>query len=542
LSKKIKTSRPMTRVVVAAVSALGLLALGSLFLAPTANAATVSYSGDLTSGTITINSTSANPTVLTNPVSHLNATIDDSTGALGATATFADIYTPTFDGPFGLIFYAKAVITQVGAGTGTVVGNNVTADINATLAITVYNRVGASPDPSTDTKFTGPGCFVNVSFGFTGTLDLAAGTVNIADSQFTIPQFPADGDVAGANCWLATDELNNRLAGPNNSAVLAYGGSFTTTTTSTTTSIPPTSETTIPPTSETTIPPTSETTIPPTSETTIPPTSETTIPPTSETTIPPTSETTIPPTSETTIPPTSETTLPPTTIDPCVTPTTLDGSPVAPECTTTTVTVPPTSETTLPPTTAGPTTTAASSTTEAPTTVVPTSEETTTTVPSDIPEITLEQGETGNLSGTGCEPGGDVVVTLEGGTVLGTFTADENGDFVATITIPATLPVDQYLATATCAAPADRTKVRDAQFGGITSTGGVVKQFIRVNVTAATSGTDVTAAPVVPSTPSSGTSLPRTGTNSGPLTALGLAGLTLGAAFVYGSRRIRTAR
>ena len=502
MSKKIKTSRPMTRVVVAAVSALGLLALGSLFLAPTANAATVSYSGDLTSGTITINSTSANPTVLTNPVSHLNATIDDSTGALGATATFADIYTPTFDGPFGLIFYAKAVITQVGAGTGTVVGNNVTADINATLAITVYNRVGASPDPSTDTKFTGPGCFVNVSFGFTGTLDLAAGTVNIADSQFTIPQFPADGDVAGANCWLATDELNNRLAGPNNSAVLAYGGSFTTTTTSTTTSIPPTSETTIPP----------------------------------------TSETTIPPTSETTIPPTSETTLPPTTIDPCVTPTTLDGSPVAPECTTTTVTVPPTSETTLPPTTAGPTTTAASSTTEAPTTVVPTSEETTTTVPSDIPEITLEQGETGNLSGTGCEPGGDVVVTLEGGTVLGTFTADENGDFVATITIPATLPVDQYLATATCAAPADRTKVRDAQFGGITSTGGVVKQFIRVNVTAATSGTDVTAAPVVPSTPSSGTSLPRTGTNSGPLTALGLAGLTLGAAFVYGSRRIRTAR
>ena len=52
-----------------------------------------------------------------------------------------------------------------------------------------------------------------------------------------------------------------------------------------------------------------------------------------------------------------------------------------------------------------------------------------TTVPDDIPTITVVRGETIDVSGEGCAPGAEVVVTYDDGTVLGTFTADENGDF-----------------------------------------------------------------------------------------------------------------
>ncbi|MCB1040274.1 MAG: hypothetical protein KDA94_12230, partial [Acidimicrobiales bacterium] len=60
----------------------------------------------------------------------------------------------------------------------------------------------------------------------------------------------------------------------------------------------------------------------------------------------------------------------------------------------------------------------------------------TTTTISEIPTITAVRGETITVDGEACAPGATVTVTWDDGTVLGTFTADENGDFTTTITIP----------------------------------------------------------------------------------------------------------
>ncbi len=134
---------------------------------------------------------------------------------------------------------------------------------------------------------------------------------------------------------------------------------------------------------------------------------------------------------------------------------------------------------------------------------------TSTTTPDDIPSVTVVRGETIDVSGEGCAPGAEVVVTWDDGTVLGTFTADENGDFTTTITIPKTATLGVHLVTATC---------------------GDVEQFINVNVLAETvDNVD------------DGT-LPRTGSsNTGPLVGIGAAAVVLGGAFLYGARRPRQA-
>ncbi|WP_421121045.1 LPXTG cell wall anchor domain-containing protein [Aquihabitans daechungensis] len=133
----------------------------------------------------------------------------------------------------------------------------------------------------------------------------------------------------------------------------------------------------------------------------------------------------------------------------------------------------------------------------------------TTTTPDDIPTITVVRGETIDVSGEGCAPGAEVVVTWDDGSVLGTFTADENGDFTTTITIPSDATLGVHLVTATC---------------------GDVEQFINVNVLAETvDNVD------------DGT-LPRTGSsNTGPLVGIGAAAVVLGGAFLYGARRPRQA-
>ncbi len=130
---------------------------------------------------------------------------------------------------------------------------------------------------------------------------------------------------------------------------------------------------------------------------------------------------------------------------------------------------------------------------------------TTTTSGSDTP-VTVVRGETVDVKGSGCAAGASVAVTFDDGTSLGTFTADDNGDFVATVTIPSTATLGEHTITATC---------------------GDVQQFLTVNVLAesVTQGT-----------------LARTGTSStGPLVGIGAAAIVLGAAFVYGARRPRNA-
>lgn len=143
----------------------------------------------------------------------------------------------------------------------------------------------------------------------------------------------------------------------------------------------------------------------------------------------------------------------------------------------------------------------------APTT--PTTEgETTTTTESEIPTITVVRGETVDVAGEGCAPGAEVIVTWDDGTVLGTFTADANGDFVTTITVPSNATLGVHLVTATC---------------------GDVEQFINVNVLAETVN-------------AGGDTLARTGSsNTGPLVGIGAAALVLGGAFLYGARRPRQA-
>lgn len=134
---------------------------------------------------------------------------------------------------------------------------------------------------------------------------------------------------------------------------------------------------------------------------------------------------------------------------------------------------------------------------------------TTTTTEADIPTITVVRGETVDVSGEGCAPGAEVTVTWDDGTVLGTFTADENGDFTTNITVPMDSTLGVHLVTATC---------------------GDVEQFINVNVLAET----VNAV-------DDGT-LARTGSSStGPLIGIGAAAVVLGGAFLYGARRPRQA-
>lgn len=130
-----------------------------------------------------------------------------------------------------------------------------------------------------------------------------------------------------------------------------------------------------------------------------------------------------------------------------------------------------------------------------------------TTTP-DIPTVTVVRGESIDVTGEGCAPGAEVVVTFDDGTVLGTFTADANGDFTSTITIPSNATVGVHLVTATC---------------------GDVEQFLNVNVLGASDNVD------------DGT-LARTGSsNTGPLVGIGAAAVVLGAAFLYGARRPRQA-
>ena len=134
---------------------------------------------------------------------------------------------------------------------------------------------------------------------------------------------------------------------------------------------------------------------------------------------------------------------------------------------------------------------------------------TTTTAPSNIPTVTAVRGETITIDGEACAPGATVTVTWDDGTVLGTFTADENGDFTTKITVPKDASLGVHLVTATC---------------------GDVEQFINVDVLAETvNNVD------------NGT-LARTGSSSTlPLVAIGGAALVLGGAFLYGARRPRNA-
>jgi hypothetical protein len=127
-----------------------------------------------------------------------------------------------------------------------------------------------------------------------------------------------------------------------------------------------------------------------------------------------------------------------------------------------------------------------------------------TTVPSSVPSVTAVAGETITFHGGQCPPGAAVKVTWDDGTLLASGTAGSSGTFAIAITIPQDATPGAHDVTATC---------------------GSVRQFLRVNVRAAT----VVNAP-----------LARTGTSSiTPLSAFGAAVVVLGGALILGARRVR---
>ena len=141
----------------------------------------------------------------------------------------------------------------------------------------------------------------------------------------------------------------------------------------------------------------------------------------------------------------------------------------------------------------------------------PTTTESTTTAPpsDDVPSVTVVRGESLDVSGDSCLPGDTVTVTWDDGTVLGTFTADADGNWSGVIEIPENATLGTHTTAATC--------------------GDVVK-YLDVTVVGES------AAPV-----DSGT-LARTGSSTtGPLLGVAAAAIILGGAFLYGARRPRQA-
>jgi hypothetical protein len=84
-------------------------------------------------------------------------------------------------------------------------------------------------------------------------------------------------------------------------------------------------------------------------------------------------------------------------------------------------------------------------------------------------------GQTTSVSGSGCEANTPVVLSLDNGaTPIGGATADDQGNFTATATIPSTSPAGQHSVLATCTDPNGAALVATAPLrvtGGLAVTG-----------------------------------------------------------------------
>jgi len=150
----------------------------------------------------------------------------------------------------------------------------------------------------------------------------------------------------------------------------------------------------------------------------------------------------------------------------------------------------------------------------------------------------VDAGGSIEVTGDGCAAGAEVVVTLdEDGRRIGGGTADADGAFALTLQIPSDLVVGDHPATATCPALDARARTTSVHLGGYQVNGQVATQHLRIRVVSAR-----TSPLGVPAAEAGGSALARTGSDNGPLVAVGVLSVTVGAAFVYGSRRLRSAR
>lgn len=128
--------------------------------------------------------------------------------------------------------------------------------------------------------------------------------------------------------------------------------------------------------------------------------------------------------------------------------------------------------------------------------------------------VTVVQGEQVNVTGSGCQPGETVTFEITSGAYsadVGSTTADDDGSYTATVTVPLATPVGAATLSGTC---------------------GDVVSVLNLDVRAATT----TAPPV-----NSGT-LPRTGSdNVQTMLGVGAGFLLLGGALAVGASRTRRA-
>lgn len=201
-----------------------------------ASAGTIQFNSIATSGQFVLKK--GDPSyqqILSNPTGTLTSSVDDQTGAITASTTFAPSYTVNQLGPFNFILYIKADIIQSTPFTGTVSPNGaVDVTGNQILAITVYRTttgtVGQSngQNPATDQILAnGKDCRVTLTLHLTGSIDFATNAATIGQDPFVIPNFPVDNRSSGgttAGCAVASSAINQQLPGPNNTVSLSAGG------------------------------------------------------------------------------------------------------------------------------------------------------------------------------------------------------------------------------------------------------------------------------------------------------------------------------
>ena len=143
----------------------------------------------------------------------------------------------------------------------------------------------------------------------------------------------------------------------------------------------------------------------------------------------------------------------------------------------------------------------------------------------------VTQGEALSVSGSGFAAGADVTISING-VVVGSVVADASGSFTTTVTVPADAPVG--VATVTATSPScDHSASTGTE---VLSAGGSTTPTTPSNVQNTGATAKPTSVAAATQTPASAT-LPRTGSNTGPLVALAVGLTGLGAVALLAARR-----
>lgn len=221
--------RPRTLLAIAGV---GSLAAAGAYLAPSAQATTIAYTGTSTgtASTITIHRGDAYQRVL-HPEASVTAVLDDTNKkVVSGAVSLKPSYTDTFV-VFGLKLYARTDIEQVGQATGSATPGAVdgTTDLTVNAAtklhLTVYVSKDGTHNPATDQTLTDPNkCVVDLPMTLSGSANRRSGALSLHQDPFTIGAFPNGSVDPNLTCGFATGALNAQVAGANNGIDLNFSG------------------------------------------------------------------------------------------------------------------------------------------------------------------------------------------------------------------------------------------------------------------------------------------------------------------------------